>query len=489
MPRSPITRWIAPLPMTARLSLAVVAVILVTALGTTQIAMQGLLRQVERQIERTGQIYLDGLAAALLPPVMANDRAGMERALEEALRMHQGLVDRHLFLLDGDGRALARADRAGLRDAPLPEAVTQRARGDEIDIDDSSYWVWRPLSDDRLAADGRAGALTVVANLDLTDYVAERQRLWWRVVAFNLGLGLVCAALGVLVMRRLQRPLDLLTRHLQRTGEAGPEPVAEAHIPDNDGENARLLRAYNRMAGAAREREALITRLAEQEREAVLGRLSATLAHEVRNPLAGVLTAVDTLRRFGDRPEARGEALDFMERGLRVIGGVVDATLATHRPASDGPAFGPQDLQDVQRLLAPQARRAGVALVLESTLAHTVPLAGGEVRQVLMNLLLNAIQASAPGAQVTLRCEPRAGQLRLEVIDQGAGLPGPLAASLEQGEAPAPGHGLGVAVVVRLVQRLRGRVAVQAHSGQGTRIALELPFDGGGGPDTDTPAP
>ena len=473
--------------MTARLSLAVVAVILVTALGTTQIAMQGLLRQVERQIERTGQIYLDGLAAALLPPVMANDRAGIERALDEALRMHQGLVDRHLFLLDGAGRPLARADRAGLHDVPLPEAVTERASGDQIDIDDSSYWVWRPLSDARLSAEGGAGAFTVVANLDLSDYVAERQRLWWRVVAFNLGLGLVCAALGVLVMRRLQRPLDLLTRHLQRTGEAGPEPVAEALIPPNDGENAKLLRAYNRMAGAAREREALITRMAEQEREAVLGRLSATLAHEVRNPLAGVLTAIETLRRFGDRPETRAEALDFMERGLRVLGGVVDATLATHRPGDGALAFGPQDLEDVRRLLTPQARRAGVALVLDSTLAHAVPLAGGEVRQVLLNLLLNAIQASGSGSRVTLRCEARAGHLWLEVIDQGPGLPGPLAASLEQGEPPAQGAGLGVAVVVRLVQRLRGRVAVRAHSGQGTRIALELPFDEGAADPTCAP--
>lgn len=483
-----MTRWILRLPMTARLSLAVVAVILVTALGTTQIAMQGLLRQVERQIERTGQIYLDGLAAALLPPVIANDAAGIQRALDEALRMHQGLVDRRLFLLDPAGQPLARADRAGLPEAHLPEAIAQGARGDKIDTRDGSYWVWRPLGDDRLAAEGRAGALTVVANLDLADYVAERQRLWWRVVVFNLGLGAVCALLGVLVMRRLQRPLDLLTRHLQRTGGAGPEPVAESLIPPGDGENARLLRAYNRMAGAAREREALITRLAEQEREAVLGRLSATLAHEVRNPLAGVLTAVDTLRRFGERPEARAEALDFMERGLHAIGGVVDATLATHRPSATEPAFGPQDLQDVQRLLAPQARRAGVGLVLESGLSEAVPLAGGEVRQVLLNLLLNAIQASAQGTRVTLRCEPRNGHLWLEVSDEGGGLPGPLAASLEQGEAPAAGAGLGVAVVVRLVQRLRGRVAVQAHSGRGTRIALELPFDGGG-PEDPSPAP
>src|SRR5690606_12096727 len=253
-------------------------------------------------------------------------------------------------------------DRTGLGEAPWPDSVAPRSRGDKIDTADGSYWVWRPLSDERLAVGAQAPGLTVVANLDVADYVAARRRLWWRVLLFNLGVALACGLLGVLIMRRLQAPLDLLTSHLQRTAEAGPEPVAESRITDKDPETARLFRAYNRMALAARDREALITRLAEQEREAVLGRLAATLAHEVRNPLAGVLTAVDTLRRFGDRPEARAEALDFMERGLRVLGGVVDATLATHRPRADAPEFGPQDLEDVQRLLAPQAQRAGVAL-------------------------------------------------------------------------------------------------------------------------------
>lgn len=477
MPLPALTRWFARLPMTARLPLAVVAVVLATALGTTQIALQGLQRQVQAQIERTGQIYLDGLAAGLLPPAMRDDRAGIERALQESLRVHQGLVDRHLFLLDAQGLVLARADRQGLPDAPLPDEVLQRPRGSRIAVDDGSYWVWRPLSDERLRFEGQPRVLTVVANLDLADYVAERRALWWRVAAFNLGLGLLCALLGLLVLRRLQRPLNLLASHLQQVGAAGPAPVAESHIPRGDGETARLLRAYNRMARAAGEREALITRLARQEREAVLGRLAATLAHEVRNPLAGVLTAVDTLRKFGDRPTTRAEALDFMERGLRVLGGVVDATLATHRPDAASQGFGPLDLADLERLLQPQARRADVDLRFEGALAQPLPLAGGEVRQVLMNLLLNAIEASRPRSRVTLRCEPLPDRLLLWVIDQGPGLPEPLADSLQTGQPPAGTAGLGVAVVVRLVQQLRGRVSVDTGSDRGTRIRLELPFD------------
>ncbi len=461
--------------MTARLPLVMVAMVLVTAAGTTQIALQGLTRQVERQLDRMGQIYLDGLAAALLPPVIRNDSEGISRALDEALRIHQGLVDRRLMLVNGQGQIVARADRAGLPPKVLPEVAVQQARGEWLDDDEGSYWVWRPLTDDRLSGDTVSG-FTVIANLDVVDYVSERRQLWWRLVAFNVLLGLACALLGLTLMRRWLRPVTLLTRHLQQSGKGTLHPVPVDGTAAREGETAQLLQAYNRMASAAVDRERLLTQLAEQERDAVLGRLAATIAHEVRNPLAGVLTAIETLRKFGDQPQARTDALDFMERGMRALADVTDATLATHRPPRESQLFGPTDLQDVQRLVEPQARRAGVTLQIETELSGPVPVAGHELRQVLLNLLLNAVKASRPGGQVTLRCRVLTDRLALEVQDQGVGLPGHLASSLEAGREPAGEAGLGVAVVVRLVQQLQGRVNVDAHPERGTLIALDLPL-------------
>lgn len=456
----------------------VAAMIFATAMGTTHIATRGLTRQIEQQLDHMGQIYLDGLSAALLPSAIQRDAGGIDRALDEALRMHHGLVDRRLVVLTPTGQTLARADRDGLPVVDLPDALRPQDRGEKLDSEDGSYWVWRPLTDERIPHWHAVGPLTVVANLDVSDYVAERKRLWWQVVAFNLALSSICALLGLLLMRRLQRPVNLLTRHIQLGGETGPVPVPEGSIPADDRETARLLHAYNRMARDAREREGLLVQMAEQEREAILGRMAATLAHEVRNPLAGVLTAIETLRKFGDQPHVRSEALDFMERGMRALADVADATLKTHRQPGQAQSFGPQDLHDVQRLIEAEARRAGVELVVEIQFPHAVPLSGGEVRQILLNLLLNALKASSTGGSVTLRCELHSAYLQFEVIDQGMGLPDDLARRLEQGaiagDSPA---GLGVAVVVRLVQRLRGRVAVDAHSGRGTRIVLQLPLN------------
>lgn len=444
--------------MTARLPLAMVAMVLVVAVGTTQIAADGLTRQVEVQLDRMGQIYLDGLTAALMTPVLRNDAAGIEGALGEALRIHQGLVDRRLALLNREGGVLARIDRAGLQAAELPAALSASRRGDWLDDEDGSYWVWRPLADARASADAATTGLTVVANLDVTDYVAERRQLWWRVIAFNLLLAVACAVLGMLLIRRLIWSVTLVTQHLQRSARDGPAPIPSKDVPAHDRETARLLLAYNRMARASQERELLLARMAEHEREAVLGRLAATLAHEVRNPLAGVLASIDTLRKFGEQPQARTEALDFMERGMRALEQVANATLTTYRPSRDMDVFGPQDLHDVERLVAPQARRAGVELLVHSSLDAPVAVAGNEVRQVLLNLLLNAVKASVQGSQVTLRCTPQPAHLRLEVEDHGAGLPEALADDLETGIEPPGEAGLGIAVVVRLVQQLRGRV-------------------------------
>lgn len=462
------------LPVSARLPLAMVGIVLLTALGSTQITTRSLSAQVEVQLQRIGQIYLDGLAASLMPPVLNQDAQGIDRALDEALRMHQGLEERRLFLLDGSGRVLARAERDGVGPGNLPVAAQQQARGYFLDAEDGSYWVWRPLADERTAA---VGSMVIVANLDVSDYVGERQALRWRVVAFDLGFGIVCALVGVLLMRRLLRPITMLTQHLQQGEEATPQPMAEHHVPPGDRETVQLVRAYNRMAEATRDREAMLTLMAKQEREAVLGRLSATLAHEVRNPLTGVITAIETLRKFGDREDVRAEALDFMERGMRALTDVTDATLATHRPDAEGSRFGPQDLVDVRRLVAPEARRAGVALHVASTLEAPVPVAGSEVRQVLLNLLLNAVEASPAGGSVTLHCAANDARLRLEITDEGGGLPQELARSLEDGVEPTGSAGLGIAVTIRLLRRLQARVAVDVRSGRGSRIALDLPLD------------
>jgi signal transduction histidine kinase len=456
--------WYRRLPLTVRLPAVVALMIFAAAMGTTQLALQSVSRQFEAQMAGIGQVYLDGLSAALQPALQSGDAQAMVGVLQRSLAVTEGVEDRWLAVLDAQGQTLARAQREGQADAVWPEDVLAAQRGARLTDDAQGVWVWRTLD----------GTHRVLANLDVTTFSQDREQLRWRLVLLDLLVSVLCAALGFGVARQMQRPTALITQHLQK-GLALPAELIDASDP----ESARLMRAVNRMADDAREREAMMGLLAEQEREAVLGRLAATLAHEVRNPLGGMVTAIQTLRKFGDRTDAREDALNFIERGVLALREVVDATLTTHRPRGSERRLSLQDLHDVQRLVAADARQRGVTVRVDAQpgLPDELPVAATEVRQVLLNLLINAVRATRARGQVLLSVRRDAHALVLEVIDEGVGMAPEVAESLVRGEPRAGQGGLGVAVIVRLVQQLRGRVSVDAHSRGGTHITLQLPLE------------
>ena len=484
--------WFSRLPLTLRLPLLVAAMIFIAAVVTTQVAVRSTSAQFEDQIERIGQVYLDGLAAAVMPAVAVNDVASMTAVLRRALTVHVGIQDRRLAILDAGSRIVAQAQRADMdslqrpgtptghdasatdptRSRQLPAQVGSAAGGTLFDPADSSVWVWRPLPPTATTA----GSGTIIANLDIGRFLAERQQLRWSLLLFDLILSTICAILGFYLARQMQRPVTLLTEHLALAEGDLPQPVAQELIPTHDPQTARLINAFNRMAGSASQREAMLGRLVDQERDAVLGRLAATLAHEIRNPLGGMSAAIRTLHKFGHEAKARAEALDFIERGVVALQEVTDATLKTHRPAEMTRRLRLQDLHDVKLLAGADAGRRDVDVELDVDLPPEVPVPATEVRQLLLNLLLNAVRATAPGGVVILRARLQEDALLLEVIDQGPGLAAEVTRGMTSGIAPPGNPGLGVAVVIRLVERLQGRVSVASRSQGGTHIALTLPL-------------
>jgi len=482
--------WFSRLPLTLRLPLLVAALIFVAAVATTQVAVQSTSHQFESQIERIGQVYLDGLAAAVMPAVAAEDLAAMTVVLQRALTVHVGIEDRELAILDAGGGMVARASRSGAsgHDAgrtgdafpargnagarQLPAPVGAAGTGTVFDAADRSVWIWRPLP---LVATSVAPA-TIVANLDISGFLKERQQLRWTLLLFDLVLSATCAALGFILARQIQRPVALLSEHLALAETDLPQPIAQELIPVHDPQTARLFSAYNRMADNASQREAMLGRLVDQERDAVLGRMAATLAHEIRNPLGGMSAAIQTLRKFGDHEGARTEAVDFISRGVIALQEVTDATLKTHRPMATMRSLRLQDLHDVELLVRADAAARQVDIELDVDLPNEVAVPATAVRQLLLNLLLNAVRATVPGGTVILRARRQEDTLLLEVIDEGPGLAADMVNGMTSGIAPPGNPGLGVAVIVRLVERLQGQVSVASRSQRGTQIALRLPL-------------
>ncbi|WP_048709405.1 sensor histidine kinase [Microvirga massiliensis] len=457
------------LPVTLRLPLAAAGMIFVAAVASTQTAIVLMGRLADQQVETLGQVYLDGLSAALLPHISGADGAAIHGVLHQALAFHQGVVDRRLVFLDPARDLVVDVSRPDAADdAAMPADVGRTDSG--MTHSDGGIWIWRELDD------GPTRYGIVAANLDTRAFDEERNLLRWLLLLIDLAFSGLCAVLGHFMVRRIQQPMTAIARHLYQAALGMLRPMEESEMPAGDLQAERMFHAFNAMAHATHEREGLLSHLADQQRDAVLGRLAATIAHEVRNPLGGMKTAISTLRRFGDRPDTRDEAVGFLERGVRALEEVVDATLESHRSRPGWRRLSRQDFRDLVLLVEADGRSRDVSVVADLGIPDEIPVAALEVRQILLNLLLNAVRASTKGGAVTMSATVGDAELVVNVRDQGSGLSPGMARALETGKAIDDVPGLGVAVLIRLVERLRGRVAIESKPGLGTSITLRLPF-------------
>lgn len=462
-------KWFFRLPLLVRIPLLAAVMIFLIAMAVTQMAIISLSRQYEIQTERIGQVYLDGLSAAVERAYENRDIDRINEALSQSLSFYLGIVDRQLALIDRHDGILAHVAGPNLV-APTapPNELFRTPTGYVYETDSRSIWVWREL--------GSSGIIT--ANLDTSAFADERALLRWRLLLIGAALSIIFALGGYLVIRNLQRPLGVLSKHLSHAVAFGPHKIDAAHIPEFDQETYTLMHAYNRMVEAVQDREQLTERLATQDRQALLGHIAASLAHEIRNPLTGIMTALQTIRMYGQDTKSRNEALEFIDRGIQSLQGVARATLDTYRPSAPGPALELRDLHDVVLLVEPHAARNAVTVHSELSLNTPVELDAFKVRQVALNLLLNAIQTSPPGGNVRFRSRHEHGTLSLTIEDDGPGLP-THAVQFLLADSPAQNDGsLGLETVRRLTHEMGGRIRVSNHPPIGSAITLEFVLSG-----------
>jgi len=220
------------------------------------------------------------------------------------------------------------------------------------------------------------------------------------------------------------------------------------------------------------------------DRLAALGRMAQELAHEVRNPLVSVKTFLQLLPERRDDPDFTtrflGVAGEELERTLRLLALVIDYPSAEGAPAEPADVAATTDA--VLELLQPYARQRGVSLVAAPTLGDPkVALGGDALRQVLLNLLLNAIDATPRGAAVSVAASALASGVELVVSDAGAGVAPELRERVFEPFFTTRGvhhGGIGLAIARGLVEQAGGRIRVRSAEAGGAAFVVSLPVPG-----------
>lgn len=448
------------LPLSIRLPLLTGLAVLVACIVTSGLGFHFMNREVSYQAQNLADTYLDSLSGAATQALQSGNMTLLQHAIDTALGFQVGVVDRIIAVGHPDGTVLA---RAGATDAEPPMTRGLLSSEWEPSQDGASAWAQREV-----AVSGQVIALAAV-QLAFPNLVERRRALVVRMTFATLIVTAASAGLAIGVARRVMAPVLAVTRTLEEM--AAGQATGETRVQTED---ERLASALESLLARLREREELAARFAERERVAVLGRLAATVAHEVRNPLAGMLTCIDTLRHYGEDRTVRQRSLDLVERGLHQIEAVVRTTLAAHREEDATRAIKAEDLDDLRLLVEPEARRCGVRLDWRSDIAAPFPADAVRLRQILLNLLLNAIAATSPEGQVIVRAWADEELLTVEIEDEGGELPSLVRDRLSGGAVPPPGDGIGLEVAARLATLVHGMITADQRP-KGSRIALTVP--------------
>jgi signal transduction histidine kinase len=315
--------------------------------------------------------------------------------------------------------------------------------------------------------------------------------LSWRdperhIVLLVAGAGAVaiCGALLVVLTYLIQRPMVELQQKIAELGE-GNLDVTVSFARRND-EIGDLGRNFNHMVQQLRESRAEIERLhrtqmSRAEHLATLGELATGLAHEIRNPLAGIAGVIEIIGR--DLPStspARAVVKDVRQEIAR-INHIVTDLLQTARPHP--PRVSKSDLNTTVEHAVMLGRQQAMMKSVEITLQKDASLPevehdSDQIHQVLLNLLLNSLQAIDGQGKITVTLKPQGKFATVEVADNGRGIAPEHLPSIFRPfyTTKGEGTGLGLSLARRIVEDHHGAIEVSSTLGQGTKFVVRLPL-------------
>jgi signal transduction histidine kinase len=423
-----------------------------------------------------------------LHPVMVSARPAEIRAGIASFAQSHDLLELQLY--DGSGRPLTGPPVGDLR---VEQLLSDDAR-DRFDVKSTTDgWslngllpiVAKGLCDDC----HRHGEVIGVAALsyDLTPYVDSARGRLLRILGVLMVAWLALTGVVTFSTKRLvNRSMDRLRASLGNSGLNGQEEIGEGSKLVLDPLSAELLMTLRQVTENQKRRETRVSSLLpDTERLASLGQLAASLAHEIKNPIASIQGVLEILRDEATDDDGR----TLFERTIvetRRVNSTVQDLLRLARPGQPKKV-----VTDIARLLEDTVHLLAAGLVTRNISVKVSTVDGlpdclvdpDQIRQVVVNLVNNAGEAIKSEGHIRVRCTgiPDGGGVIITVEDDGPGIP------LEQQEkifesfysTKLHGTGLGLAVARTVVSEYGGTIEVNSEVGRGATFIVVLPTDPG----------
>jgi two-component system, NtrC family, sensor kinase len=318
-------------------------------------------------------------------------------------------------------------------------------------------------------------------------YVEVRRRTVFVFLAVTLAGSLLALTLSHYLSQRISSSLEQLVAGAEQLACGNLDQRVEIRSGD---EFQELAETFNAMAAALKRRdeqlkEQAARKVMESERLAMIGQLAAGVAHEINNPLTGIVTYSQLLLEKnpgeGSTRSSLQKIVTQANRCRKIVRGLLD--FSRQSKPDERPCNVNAVLQECVSLVANQALFQNIELVKRfGEDLPLVPMDPSQMQQVFMNLILNAAEATPADGRLTLttRVDASGKFLEFEFADTGCGIP---PAHLERIFDPffttkgaRRGTGLGLAISYGIVKEHRGTIAVESEVGKGTTFVVSLPL-------------
>jgi signal transduction histidine kinase len=242
----------------------------------------------------------------------------------------------------------------------------------------------------------------------------------------------------------------------------------------------RLEESYRTLSSQADQILEIEEQLRRADRLSTLGELSAGMAHEIRNPLGSIRGTAEILKDGVDPDDPRHEFAEILVKEVDRLNRVLEDFLrfARQAPLEQGRFDLNAVVREVLDLTRRQAERCDVAVIVRMAELPELKGDGGQIRQALLNLVLNALQAMPEGGQLTVTTRQGEGHAEVAIADNGPGIPaGEESRIFKTFVTTRPdGTGLGLPISQRIVVSHKGQIVVSSTPGGGATFTISLPL-------------